>query len=198
MVDDRVIEIGIKIRNLRRQFHLSLRDLAEQAATSASTIHKIESKAMVPSISVLMKIAQALKKNVAYFIGEEDRTSQVVHVKPQAREILHVRDSRLKVENVASFVADGQLEVTLLNIQRGGTSGEVPLFHPGEEIKYCIKGKMEYTIDGHTYLLTPGDCLHFKSNIPHSWRNADKEVAQVLSVCTPPTFRWFLNKNQNR
>ncbi len=131
MVDRRIIEIGKKIRRLRLKHNLSLRDLAQSSGTSASTIHKIESNSMVPSIAVLIKIAQALKKNVSYFIGEELEGTQVTLVRPKDREILIVKDSKLKVENIASTVSDCQLEVTLLHIKRGGRSGEIPLLHPG-------------------------------------------------------------------
>lgn len=196
MVDESIIEIGKKIRQLRRKFNLSLRDLAQYSGTSASTIHKIESNSMVPSIAVLIKIAQALKKNVSYFIGEESEASQVVHVSPKDREILFVKDSKLTVENIASFVSDCQLEVTLLHIKKGGTSGEIPLIHSGEEIKFCLKGKMEYTVERDKFILGPGDCLHFKSGLPHSWKNVGKGEAEVLSVCTPPPFQSLLSKKQ--
>jgi transcriptional regulator with XRE-family HTH domain len=194
MVDESIIEIGKRIRQIRRKINLSLRDLAKYSGTSASTIHKVESNSMVPSIAVLIKIAQALKKNVSYFIGEENGASQVVHVRPEDREVLSVENSKLTVENIASTVSDCQLEVTRLHIKRGGTSGEIPLIHPGEEIKFCLKGKMEYTIEGNKFILSPGDCLHFKSGLPHSWKNVGKGRAEVLSVCTPPPFRSLLTK----
>ena len=194
MVDESIIEIGKRIRQIRRKINLSLRDLAKYSGTSASTIHKVESNSMVPSIAVLIKIAQALKKNVSYFIGEENGASQVVHVRPEDREVLSVENSKLTVENIASTVSDCQLEVTRLHIKRGGTSGEIPLIHPGEEIKFCLKGKMEYTIEGNKFILSPGDCLHFKSGLPHSWKNVGKGRAEVLSVCRPPPFRSLLTK----
>lgn len=196
MVDESIIEIGKKLRQLRRKLNLSLRDLAKYSGTSASTIHKIESNSMVPSIAVLIKIAQALKKNVSYFIGEENGVSQAVHVRPEDREVLFVKKSKLTVENIASTVSDCQLEVTLLHIKKGGTSGEIPLIHPGEEIKFCLRGNMEYTIEGNKFILGPGDCLHFKSDLDHSWRNVGRGEAEVLSVCTPPPFRGLLSKKQ--
>ena len=196
MVEQQIIEIGKKIRQLRRELNFSLRDLAEHSGTSASTIHKIESNSMVPSIAVLIKIAQALKKNVGYIIGEQERGQPIVHVRPKDREVLFVKESKLKVENIASTISDCQLEVTLLRVEKGGTSGEIPLTHSGEEIKFCLKGKMEYTIEGNKFILRPGDCLHFKSDLPHSWRNVGKGEVEVLSVCTPPPFRGLLSKKQ--
>jgi len=194
MIDQQIVEIGKKIRQLRRELDLSLRDLAKTSGTSASTIHKIESNSTVPSIAVLIRIAQALKKNVSYLIGEEEKNSQVVRVTPKGREIFFVKDSKLKVENIASSVVDSQLEVTLLHIKRGGTSGEIPLVHAGEEIKFCLKGKMLYIVDGQEFILAPGDCIHFKSGLVHSWKNVGRGNAEVLSVCTPPPFRSFFNK----
>lgn len=197
MVEQRIIEIGKKIRRLRYKYNLSLRDLAQSSGTSASTIHKIESNSMVPSIAVLIKIAQALKKNVSYFIGEEIEERHVVNVRPKDRDILLVKDSKLKVENIASTISDCQLEVTLLHIKKGGTSGEIPLVHSGEEIKFCLKGRMEFTIENNKYVLGPGDCLHFKSDLPHSWRNIGRGEAELLSVCTPPPFRSLLNRKRS-
>ena len=194
MVEQQIIEIGKKIRQLRRELNFSLRDLAERSGTSASTIHKIESNSTVPSIAVLIKIAQALKKNVGYFVGEQEGEHPIVHVRPKDREVLFVKESKLKVENIASTISDCQLEVTLLHVKKGGTSGEIPLTHSGEEIKFCLKGKMEYIIEGRKFILVPGDCLHFKSGLSHSWKNVGKGGAEILSVCTPPPFRSLLTK----
>jgi len=193
MVEQQIIEIGKKIRQLRKELNFSLRRLAEHSGTSASTIHKIESNTTVPSIAVLIKIAQALKKNVGYFIGEQEGENSVAHVRPEDREILFVEESKLKIENIASTIPDCQLEATFLHIGKGGTSGKVLLAHSGEEIKLCLKGKMEYTIKGRKFILVHGDCLHFKSDMPHSWRNVGKGDAEILSVCTPPPFRRLLS-----
>jgi len=196
MVEQQIIEIGKKIRQLRRELNFSLRDLAEHSGTSASTIHKIETNSTVPSIAILIKIAQALKKNVGYFIGEQEEGNSVVHVRPKDREILFVKESKLEIENIASTIPDCQLEATLLHIEKGGSSGEIPLVHSGEEIKLCLKGKMEYTINGKKFILGRGGCLHFKSGVPHSWRNVGKGDAEILSVCTPPPFRRLLSVRQ--
>ena len=193
MVEQQIIEIGKKIRQLRKELNLTLRHLAERSGTSASTIHKIESNSTVPSIAVLIKIAQALNKNVGYFIGEQEEKDSVVQVRPENREILLVKESKLKIENIASTIPDCQLEATLLHVKKGGTSGRTLLAHPGEEIKLCLKGRMEYTIKGRKFILAHGDCLHFKSGIPHSWRNVGKGDAEILSVCTPPPFRTLLS-----
>ena len=43
-----------------------------------------------------------------------------------------------------------------------------PVFqHPGTEFLYMLEGRMEYRHGQHTYLLTPGDALSFRGEVPH-------------------------------
>ncbi len=51
-------------------------------------------------------------------------------------------------------------------------------------------------MNGTPYLLRAGDCLHFKSDVPHHWRNPGTEDAVIFSVCTPPPF--FTNTSLSR
>ncbi|MFS1512067.1 cupin domain-containing protein [Chengkuizengella sp. SCS-71B] len=39
--------------------------------------------------------------------------------------------------------------------------------HPHEQYTYCLKGKMEFTIDGEKKVLQQGDTLHIPSNALH-------------------------------
>lgn len=189
MVEERIVRIGQKIKGLRKQMGLSIREAARLTGTSPATIQKIESNGMVPSIAILMKIAQGLRKNVSFFLGEDSESKEVVLVPRDRRQVAFVSASKLKVEDLGSDIVDARLEATLLTIERGGRSGKDPLIHAGEEVKYCLEGKIVYYIDGNEYLLGPGDCIHFKSEKPHFWKNAGQGRAKILSICTPPPFR---------
>ena len=188
MVEEKIIKIANKIKKLRLQKGLSIREAARLAGTSPATIQKIESNGMVPSIAILMKIAMGLNKSVSYFLGEDAEPRDVALVRKSEREVAYVSASRLKVENLGSSISDGTLEVTQLTIEKNGSSGKYPLIHRGEEVKYCLEGKIVYTIDEQEYILNPGDCIHFRSDKPHFWKNIGKGNACVLSVCSPPPY----------
>jgi transcriptional regulator with XRE-family HTH domain len=189
MVEERIVKIGQKIKQLRKELELSIRETAKLAGTSPSTIQKIESNGMVPSIAILMKIAQGLKRNVSFFIGEENEPREVVLVPRHGRETAYVSASKLKIEDLGSDIRDARLEATLLTIEKGGRSGKDPLIHPGEEVKLCLEGRIAYHIGEQEYVLGPGDCIHFKSDRPHFWKNIGQGRAKILSICTPPPFR---------
>lgn len=189
VVEERVIRIGQKIRRVRKEMGLSIRETARLTETSPATIQKIESNGMVPSIAIFMKIAQGLRKNVSFFLGEENEPKEVALVLRDDREAAYVPASKLKIEDLGSDILDARLEATFLTIEKGGRSGKDPLIHPGEEVKFCLEGKIAYYVDGEEYVLGPGDCIHFKSEKPHFWKNVGQGRAKILSICTPPPFR---------
>jgi len=189
VVEDRIVRIGQKIRQVRKEMGLSIRETAKLTQTSPATIQKIEANGMVPSIAILMKIAQGLRKNVSFFLGEDREPKEVALVPQNKRDMAFVSASKLKVEDLGSDIRDAKLEATLLTIDKGGRSGKDPLIHPGEEIKLCLEGKLAYHIDGQEYILRPGDCIHFKSDRPHFWKNIGQGQAKIISICTPPPFR---------
>ena len=47
---------------------------------------------------------------------------------------------------------------------------------------------MELTVDGRRQVLGPGDAFHFRSDLPHRWRNVGRTKAVLVTACTPPTF----------
>ncbi|MFQ5691431.1 MAG: helix-turn-helix domain-containing protein [Nitrospinota bacterium] len=187
-VEQQIIRVGERISRLRKQAGLSLRELADLTGVSFTTIQKIESNTIVPSIASVMKIAQGLGRSVSFFLDEEESEEEVRFVRRRERALTEVPASGLRIEDVALNLRHSLLQATLLTIAPGGMSGDEPLQHPGEEIKLCLKGRMEYRIGGDTYSLKEGDCLHFKSDIPHYWKNTGGGEAVILSVCTPPPF----------
>ncbi len=183
----RILRLGERIARLRNEARLSLRELADLTGVSYATIQKIESNAIVPSVATVMKIAQGLGRRVSFLL-DEDEERPIVLVRRDDRVVTRVPASGLTIQDVGLSIRNGTLQATLLAMRPGGTSGREPLQHPGEEIKLCLRGRIEYRVGGAAYTLRAGDCLHFKSDVPHRWRNAGDGEALVLSVCTPPPF----------
>jgi transcriptional regulator with XRE-family HTH domain len=55
-------DMARQIRNFRTADQLTLQKLATRSGVAASTIHKIEAKQMIPTVSVLLKIAKGLQR----------------------------------------------------------------------------------------------------------------------------------------
>jgi quercetin dioxygenase-like cupin family protein len=62
-----------------------------------------------------------------------------------------------------------------------------PTTHEGEEFVHVFEGEVELTVgNGEPILLGPGDSAYYRSDVPHSFRNAGRGVARFLGVTTPP------------
>jgi transcriptional regulator with XRE-family HTH domain len=53
-LEEVIASIGPKLRDLRQQKSLSLKQLAERSGVSAAAIHKIERNNMVPTITLVV------------------------------------------------------------------------------------------------------------------------------------------------
>ncbi len=177
-----IARIAQRIKQRRNELGLSIREAAKLTGTSPSTIQKIESNEMVPGITVLMKIAQGFKQNVAHFFEDRNELNDVTCVRHDERTSIRIPLSKLVIEDLGSSIIDNKLDVTILSIDEGGESGSDPLIHEGEEIKYCMDGKIVYYVDGQEYVLEKGDCVHFKSRKPHFWKNLHSGTSKVFSV----------------
>lgn len=181
---DLMIDVGQKIRNLRRRLGLSIETLAKQSGLSTPAIQKIETNHMVPTIISLMKISRALGEKVSFFVDEGSGNDQIVLIKKSARKGFYSEESKMSQEYITGQLEKRVLEGGVFNIRRGGQSGREMNSHPGEEIIFCLKGKIEVFTPGTNYLLSTGDTLHFKSDIPHRWRNSGGTAAQIIWIYT--------------
>ncbi|MBL8089242.1 MAG: cupin domain-containing protein [Anaerolineales bacterium] len=67
--------IGEKLRAVRQEHEMSLRELADKAEISASMLSQIETGKVFPSVRSLYSIASALNVSIDYFFPEENETN---------------------------------------------------------------------------------------------------------------------------
>lgn len=180
-----ISSIGGKIRKLRQESGLSIQKLAEKSGVSPAGVYKIETNEMTPSITTLMKIAAALGKKVSYFVEENERVKNIEYTRSKDRKTVYNKESRILIESFAARLEDGRMYVGLLTVKPGGGTLSETVAHSGEELFYCLEGKLEFQIGGETYTLTKGDSLHFKSELSHSWRNPGPKDAKIIYTLTP-------------
>jgi transcriptional regulator with XRE-family HTH domain len=181
-LDDVVAEVGKKIRLLRQANGLSLQQLAELSGVSAASIHKIERNTMVPTITVLMKLAKSLDRSVGYLLDEEKNpVSPVVLVRAKGREPLFASREGVMMENLAGPAGRFAISGAVVTVSAGIDSGKSPLAHPGEELVYVLRGTLEFEIDN-TYKLHQGDALHLPTDLPHRWRNPTAQPAKAIWI----------------
>ena len=187
MDNDMNIDVGEKIRNLRKIKKLSIATLSENTGLSIGLISQIERNKVVPSIKAMWKIAKGLDVNIGYFF-EEDTDKDVI-VRKSDRKKIQTNDATKIYELLMPDLIDKNLELLLITLKGETKKNKGLVNHEGEDGGYIIKGKMKLIFDAKEYILEEGDSFYFKSNVNHVYENYNKDEECVL-ICamTPPSF----------
>ena len=82
-----IINLGNKIKKLREDARLSLRDLGEKTSLSASFLSQLELGQGSPSIASLENIASALNVHITYFFDDPSKEDSIVIRKSERKKI---------------------------------------------------------------------------------------------------------------
>jgi transcriptional regulator with XRE-family HTH domain len=187
---EQLTEIGSTIRRLRRERGLSLRDLGRATGFSISFLSLVERGRSSVSLTSLHTIAVALGVELSTFFPQ---------AQPDPADAAHVSrrrgDARLPIQGAHTYRLLGAtgferaLEPLLVTIAPHDEADPRDDYaHEGEEFAYLLSGELVFTVDGVEHRLEAGDCIHYRSTVPHLWRNQAAEPAEVLWVLTPRLF----------
>ena len=184
-VDRELLQISARVRRWREAEGLTLQELARRAGVATSTIQKIETGQMVPSVAVLLKVARGLGRRPTELVHDGSDDVEVVRLRPDQRHPVGVK-GRLVVERLSGELADPALETWRVTLHPGQSSGEGTIRFEGEEIVVCEAGEVVFRVGDEDHRLAAGDVLHFKAHHPHAFRNESRRVARFLVTGTLP------------
>ncbi|MBE9558549.1 MAG: cupin domain-containing protein [Proteobacteria bacterium] len=183
------LDIGEKIRLLRKSRQVTLKDLAERTGLSIGYLSQVERNLSSPSVNVLREIATALGVNISWFFEapEQSQTGEERFiVRKNNRRQLRFRSGI--TDSLLTPNLNGQIELLLSRFEPGASSGEEPYTHYGEEAGVVMTGQLELWIGGDRFLLSEGDSFNFPSSAPHSYRNPGETESVVIWSITPPSY----------
>lgn len=186
-------DVGGRLKELRIQFNLSQRQLAEAAGVPHGQISMIERNHSSPSVASLRKILGGFDMSMSeFFEPEEPASSQVFFTPSELRDLTSAlyQDNdaarrMITIKQVGDAKAHG-LQVLQELYEPGADTGETMIEHEANEGGIVIEGELEITVGGETRVLKAGDAYLFNSRNPHRFRNISDRPARVVSACTPP------------
>lgn len=178
------VELGGRIRMLRRQRGMTLKDLAARSGLSISFVSQVERNLVSPSIAALKKIASSLDISVAYFFGSEQSEHELV-VRKNERKTLIMPNRDVTYQLLSPNLTNKKAEFACITIDPGAYSPKRPLAHDGEEYALVLKGKAKVTINGKSYILSEGDSICFQAQQPHTFDCYGDEETVLVWVLVP-------------
>lgn len=177
------MDIGNKIKHLRKKKGLTLEDLAARSELSKGFLSQLERNLTSPCVSTLDNILEALGTNLSEFF-REDKDDPVVFREADFY-VSEKEDHTIKwiVPNAQKHA----MEPILLELPPGGKSFEMTPTN-GEEFAYVLEGTVVLCCDDKTHVVRKGETFYIYCNTFHHLENKRKQPARVLWVSNPPLF----------
>ncbi len=164
-------EIGKRIKKVREEQHLTLKNVEAKAGISATHISEIERGKTSPTIGALVRIADALSRDPAYFI-EDAELDDVSCVSLEDRKPCRLERCAGTREMLTKSIPSGKINAQLITISPV-KSPEVELHaHEGDEAALVLQGAVRFSVDGATHDLGEGDSIYFLASQQHGFANS--------------------------
>ena len=180
------IDVGERLRELRRFRRATLRTIADRSGLSESFLSQVERGRSSASIASLRKIAEALGVSMADLFEPDGVPGPKVlrrHERPALAFGVLGKKALLTprpLHHLEVFV--GELEV-------GGSTGEQPYVHgDSEELVVVLSGTVQLDLGGELFDLENGDSIDYRSSTPHRVSNTGQERAEVMWIISPPSY----------
>lgn len=180
-----VVRLG-RILKESRSGRFTVEELAARSGVSAGSISQVERGIGNPSFATLMRLSQALGLPVAAMFHGPSLSHSQIHVRRNERRRMVVPGDGIVHEMLVPDT-DRKLGLIKTTIPPGFSNADVPYAHTGEEIVLLVKGTLQATIGGESFLLEEGDSLAYDAALPHAWSNTSDSPVEILAVSTPPS-----------
>lgn len=183
-------DVGARLKELRTQFNLSQRQLAEAAGVPHGQISMIETNRSSPSVASLRKILGGFGITMSEFFEPDDAPAQQPFFTPMelrdlTSQLYGEGDGMIRLKQVGDAKAHG-LQILHEAYEPGADTGESMIEHEANEGGIVVAGELEVTVGDEVRVLKAGDAYLFDSRQPHRFRNISDRRAEVISACSPP------------
>jgi transcriptional regulator with XRE-family HTH domain len=179
------LDLGLRLRALRKQKGLSLEGVAQGTGISRSFLSLIENGRSDISFSKLIRLTRFYGISITDLMPDDE---------PQPDQIIVRREDRKHVyspaEGIEVFLLSPDTKRKMMPVieefEPGGHLIEHS-FHEGEEFLLVLQGEIEVDMEGRKpFILRRGDSAYYNAMQGHAFRNVGDGRAQLFAVVTPP------------
>jgi transcriptional regulator with XRE-family HTH domain len=181
------VDVGERLRAIRKLRRVTLRTIAERAELSESFLSQVERGRANASIGSLKRIAAALGVNVADLFEPSGRRSAPRVLRRESRPTL--KFGTLGQKHMLTPRPLEHLQVIVGEFDVGGSTGDDPYTHgDSEELLVVLSGSVHLQLDTEIFELREGDSIDYRSSTPHRLSTAGDESAEVMWIISPPSY----------
>lgn len=186
-IDEGHVDVGERLRAIRRVRRATLKSVAERAGLSESFLSQVERGRANASVGSLKRIAGALGVAVADLFEPNGSTSRPRVLRREARPALMFGTLGRKYMLTPRPLE--HLQVVLGELDAGGSTGDEAYTHgDSEELLVVLSGILSLQLGTEMFELATGDSIDYRSSTPHRLTNIGGEPAEVMWIISPPSY----------
>lgn len=174
--------IANSIYSARRRRGLTLAQLASATHLDKGYLSRVERGQKSPSISTLLKIAEALDVQVSQLFGEKTDKEAILVIRRDEHIDMNSDEQAGMGLLQAILPASNRRRLSLFMIEPGQEVNSRAADHPGDETIYVLSGALMIDFPDHRVELREGDCVHFDGHLRHHIHQLGRAKARALVI----------------
>jgi quercetin dioxygenase-like cupin family protein/DNA-binding XRE family transcriptional regulator len=170
-VNDRLAQIGPRLRAARQARGWTLQDLADRGEMSASTLSRLESGKRQATLELLLPLTQHLGIRLDDLLPPE-------RVDPRVHRAAVRHDGVTVVPLMHEHAPVQSYKMTM----PPRVDAPASRTHDGFEWFYVLSGQIRLVLDEVEHVLEPGEAAEFDTLVPHSISAVGDGPAEIISV----------------
>lgn len=173
-----------RLRTHRMHQHMTASALAQTVGISKAMLSKIESAERMPSVPVLLSLAEGLGIDLADLFGGPAASMEPELVSREQEPVLPGGDLQDGVQiSVLGTMDLPGIQIRLLRmLAKPGGKLPKPVQFDGFWIDHVVRGELVMQIGERRYHLRPGDSLTYRGEVPHEIAELPAGPVEVLAV----------------
>jgi len=184
-VDGGRIDMGLRLKDLRRKRGLSQTELAKLVGVTPSTISQVESNFIYPSVPTLLKIAEVLYVEISsLFQSKAEPSNRIVFPETQSVDVKipNLPEESIFAKLLTPLDFEAKTVPYVIEIPAGKLIPSHFFIHKGEELGYLLAGKLRVKMQKVVYTVRTGDVVYLTSEMPTEWENPGPGAARMLWI----------------
>lgn len=184
-MEDYLIGIGKRIKEIRKNNKKTISDIALKAGVTSGLISRIENGRTIPSLPVFLKLVDALQTEMITFFEGISKVNGNNFLVTRKEEQTSIEKEDEAIGFSYNYIFSKQLnsvgfESVLLEVKPYSKRDKVVT--DAFEFKYILTGECYYVIGDQEVLLKEGDSIFFDGRIPHVPINKGTVASKMLVV----------------
>ena len=184
------IELGSRLRALRKERGLSLEQLAGKSGVALATLSRIENGKGSGTFRTHQRISDALRLPLPELyrdLRQQDPEAILMDTRHEEVETF-IYDEKASAIFLAKQVSGRQMLPQMITLRPGGKTALEQYSAGIERWIFSLEGTVDVTVGTKSYRLTTSGTLYFKASLAHRFENQEQTAAKIISVTSPVAF----------